>query len=137
MYGLYNSAAVETFYLKFIKRVLNVKQSTNTCMVYAETGRYPLSIIDIKVNMVKQWLKIVCSDQRKLIWIAYDNMVNATRPEKNWASHIKHLLYSTGFGFVWEQQSVNDTKQFIVTFKQRCKDIYTQTCFSEIEKSNR
>ena len=43
-------------------------------------------------------------------------MVNATRPEKNWASHIKHLLYSTGFGFVWEQQSVKDTKQFIVTF---------------------
>ena len=66
VYGLYNSAAVETFYLKFIKRVLNVKQSTNTCMVYAETGRYPLSI-DIKVNMVKQWLKIICSDQRKLI----------------------------------------------------------------------
>ena len=64
------SAAVETFYLKFIKSVLNVKQLTNTCMVYAETGRYPLSI-DIKVNMVKQWLKIVCSDQRKLIWIAY------------------------------------------------------------------
>ena len=136
VYGLYNSAAVETFYLKFLKRLLNVKQSTNTCMVYAETGRYPLSI-DIKVNMVKQWLKIVCSDQRKLIWIAYDNMVNATRHEKNWASHIKHLLYSTGFGFVWEQQSVNDTKQFVVTFKQRCKDIYTQTCFSEIEKSNR
>ena len=78
-------------------------------MVYAETGCYLLSI-DIKVNMVKQWLKIVCSDQRKLIWIAYDNMVNATRPEKKWASHIKHLLYSTGFGFVWEQQSVNDTK---------------------------
>ena len=121
MYGLYNSAAVETLYLKFIKRVLNVKQSTITCIVYAETGRYPLSI-DIKVYMVKQWLKIVCRDQRKLIWIAYDNMVNATRPEKNWASHIKHLLYSTGFGFVWEQQSVNDTKQFIVTFKQRCKD---------------
>ena len=88
VYGLYNSAAVETFYLKFIKRVLNVKQSTNTCMVYAETGSHPLSI-DIKVNMVKQWLKIVCSDQRKLIWIAYDNMVNATRPEKNWASHYK------------------------------------------------
>ena len=39
-------------------------------------------------------------------------MVNATRPEKNWASHIKHLLYSTGFGFVWKQQSVNDIQNF-------------------------
>ena len=71
------------------------------------------------------------------ITTTYDNMVNATRPEKNWASHKKHLLYSTGFGFVWEQHSVNDTKQFILTFKQRCKEIYTQTFFSEIEKSNR
>ena len=44
------------------------------------------------------------------------------------------MLYSTGFGFVWEQQSVNDTKQF----KERCRDIiYTHACFSEIEKSNR
>ena len=35
-------------------------------------------------------------------------------------------------------QSVNDTKQFIITFKQRCKDIiYTQTCLSEIEASIR
>ena len=25
-------------------------------------------------RMVKQWLKIVCSDQRKLISIAYDNI---------------------------------------------------------------
>ena len=74
---------------------------------------------------------------RKLMWIAYNNMVNSTKPVKNWASHIKHLLYSTGFGFVWEQQSINDTKQFIVTFKQRYQNIYTQTCFGEIEKSNR
>ena len=105
-------------------------------MVYAETGRYPLSI-DIKVNMVKRWLKIVCSDRIKLIWIAYHNMTNANKPLKNWASHIKQLLYSTCFGFVWDQQSVTDTKQFITLFRQRCKDIYIQTCFCEIEKSNR
>ena len=36
-----------------------------------------------------------------------------------------------------EQQSINDTQQFIVTFKQRCQDIYSQPCFSEIENSNR
>ena len=52
-------------------------------------------------------------------------MVNATRSVKNCASHIKQLLYSTGDEFVWEQQSVNETKQFIITLiKQRCQDIY-------------
>ena len=43
-------------------------------------------------NVHNQWLKIVCSDERKLMWITYNNMVNATKPVKNWASHIKHLL---------------------------------------------
>ena len=64
-------------------------------------------------------------------------MTNANKPLKNFKEHIKQLLYSTGFGFVWDQQSVTDTKQFITIFKQRCKDIYIQTCFCEIEKSNR
>ena len=64
-------------------------------------------------------------------------MTSANKPLKNLASHIKQLLYRTGFGVVWDQQSVTDTKQFITLFRQRCKDIYIQTCFSEIEKSNR
>ena len=66
--------------------------------------------------MVKQWLKIVSRDQRQPLWMANSNMVNATRPVKNWTSQRKHWLRSTVFGFVWEHESVNDTKQFNITF---------------------
>ena len=33
-------------------------------------GQFPLSI-NIKENMMKQWLKIIHSDKEKIIWLAY------------------------------------------------------------------
>ena len=67
VYGMQNYSVVEKFYLKFLKRTLNVKMSTNSCMIYAETGRYPLAIY-IKVSMITQWINIVHSSDDKLIW---------------------------------------------------------------------
>ena len=69
VYGINCVKSLETFYLKFLKSSLCVKRSTNTCMVLAETGQYPLTI-DIQLNMVKLWIKILTCDKDKLIWIA-------------------------------------------------------------------
>jgi len=44
-------------HLKFLKRLLNVNQSTCNAFVYGELGRYPLY-----VRIVKYWLKIQSSD---------------------------------------------------------------------------
>ena len=74
-------------------------------MIYAETGRYLLSI-DIKLNMIKQWLKIIRSDDNKLIRLVYCRMKDCSgrvSRRNNWVLNIKELLYSTGFGYVWEQ----------------------------------
>ena len=69
-------------------------------MTYAETGRYPL-LINIKVNMIKQWLKIIRSDDNKLIRLVYCSMKDCSvrvSKHNNWVLNIKELLYSTGFG---------------------------------------
>ena len=58
-------------------RALCVKRSTNTCMVLAKTGQYPLTV-DIQLNMVKLWIKILTCDKDQLIWIAYDSMLKGT-----------------------------------------------------------
>ena len=60
--------------------------STNTSMIYAETGRYPLTI-DIKVNMIKQWIKIIHSSEDRLIWQVYNSMKEsptAVNKRNNW-----------------------------------------------------
>ena len=52
IYGAENYAIIETFHLKFMKHILDVKSSTNSVMVYAETGRYPLAIY-VNMCMIK------------------------------------------------------------------------------------
>ncbi len=134
-----NYKALETFHLCFLKSSLNVKQSTNSCMVYAETGRFPLSI-DVNVNMVKFWLKIISSPTNRLIWITYSSMINGTVHTNKvncWTRQIKQLLCTTGFGYVWEEQAVYNEKLFLKLFEVRCKDMFRQKCLSEIESSNR
>ncbi len=134
-----NYKALETFHLNFIKNCLNVKPSTNTCMVYAETGRFPLSI-EINLQMVKFWLKTISSENNKLIWLSYTSMFNSTLHTNKvncWTRHVKHLLCTTGFGYVWEQQAVYNEKHFLILFEIRCKDMFKQKCLYEIECSNR
>ena len=68
-------------------------------------GQFPLSI-NVKVNVMKQWLKIIRCDKETLIWLAYHSMKIDTKQNKkrvNWATQIKRMLDNTGFGYIWEQ----------------------------------
>ena len=62
-YGAINE--IEAYHLQFMKRTLGVKVTTNSCVVYAETGRFPLHI-DINLCMIKYWIKILNSDVKKI-----------------------------------------------------------------------
>ena len=137
--GIQNCMVVETFYLKFLKKILKGKTSTNTCMIYAETGRYLLST-DTKLNMIKQWLTKICSDGNKLNRLVYCSMKDCSARvsrRNNSGLNNKVLLYSTRFGYIWEQQTVNNEYQFIREFKKRMHDMYVQQCFGEIRDSSR
>ena len=119
IWGIGNYTDIELFHLKFIKKTLHVKGSTNRCMLYAETGRFPLSV-DINIRIIKYWLKILDSDPNSYMCIVYKEMLNLQNNE--WIKHVKQLLRSSGFGYAWESQCVDDTKSFIKLFEQRCKD---------------
>ena len=99
--------------------------STNTSMIYAETGRYPLTI-DIKVSMIKQWIKIIHSSEDRLIWQLYNSMKEsptAVNKHNSWPMHIKDMLFTSGFRFIWEQQVVSNKERFLSCFKTRCQDM--------------
>ena len=139
VYGINCVKSLETFYLKFLKRALCVKRSTNTCMVLAETRQYPLAV-DIQLNMVKLWIKILTCDKDQLIWIAYDSMLKSKvhlSNSKCWTRKIQELLFRVGFGYIWENQMVPDVKKFLNMLKQRLQDIHIQECYSSIENNSR
>ena len=125
--------------LNILKIALCVKRSTNTCMVLAETGQYPLAF-DIRINMIKLWIKILTCDKDQLIWIAYDSMLKSKVHlcnNKCWSRRIKELLFLVGFGYILENQMVPDVRKFLNMLKQRLQDIHIQECYSSIKNNSR
>jgi hypothetical protein len=54
---------------------------------------------------------------------------------RTWASHIRELLFSYGFGYVWFAQGVGHEDNFIHLFKTRLQDCYLQVWKSKIDNS--
>ena len=54
-----------------------------------------------------------------------------------WIKYVKTLLCSSGFSGAWEQQLVHDERKFIKHFEQRCRDMYIQDGFNDIQSSSR
>ena len=124
IWGTANYDVIEKFYLKFLKQVLGVKATTNTCMIYAETGRHPMSIA-VQKSVIKYWLKVIQCEKKRLISIIYCKMKETMC---SWVCHVKDILCKYGFAEVWENQEVDNESRFIKLFEQRCADTYAQSC---------
>ena len=104
-------------------------------MIYAETGRFPLAS-DINLQIIKYWLKILRMENSFYVKLVYNEMFqNPTMHE--WIKYVKTLLCSSGFCGVWEQQLVHDERKFIKHFERRCRDMYIQDGFNDIQNSSR
>ena len=107
VWGVGNCGEIDKYFGGFLKKLLRVKQSTNTSMIYAETGSFALSV-SVKLSIVKYWLKVINSGDNQLIRIAYEGMRRDTSCAKcdNWALKVKTILNEYGFGSAWLNQSV-------------------------------
>ena len=130
---------LETIYLRYLKQVLGVRQTIPNAYIYGELGAYPL-YIDRYVRMVKYWLKVISSTNTSLIHVVYKHLKDDIENDanvNNWASKIKHILESNGFGYIWLQQCINTSDDsFIRILKQRLTDQYLQIWNDEIEKTS-
>ena len=75
-----------------MKRILGVKKSTNNCLIYAETGRYPFYVCIYK-RILRYWLKFTTTPEHRYISIIYHKLPVA------WSLFVKKLLYKYGFGY--------------------------------------
>ena len=135
VWGFGNIAEIEKCHLQFMKQTLKVKMTTNSCVVYAETWRFPLCVF-INMCMIKHWLKILNMNVKQLVHVAYREMFQHQK-QHAWIRHIKDLLCCHGFGNIWNDQSVMNEKVFLATFEQRLKDEFIQKSFSDIRNSDR
>jgi hypothetical protein len=128
---------IERVHLFAIKRLLNVSIITPTALIYCETGRYPL-YIQTHAKCLKYWLKITRMDEDRIPKLSYNMLLSLhCKNKRNWATDICYTLYRYGFGYVWENQGVEDVNRFILAFKQRLFDCHLQDLDSNIGSNER
>ena len=138
IWGFAEAKKVETVHLKFLKMILKVRKTTPSCIVYKECNVYPLYLTRL-FRVINFWLKIIKLDDNESLKMLYlsslvihDNTCINNAPSC-WAHHVRKILYTNGFGYVWENQHLGIDKNFSIIFKNRIIDSFWQTNSSEID----
>lgn len=126
---------IENVQNKFCKRLLKVSSSACNVAVLGELGRYPLSVCYMK-RCIVYWLKILQMDDTRYPKACYRMLYNLDSAGRiSWVTHVKHLLFKYGFGYVWIAQEVGNDLNFVSMFCQRLKDCAFQEWKSAISSS--
>ena len=117
LWGYQYNKKVESVHLNFCKRYCSLPQHTANVLVYGECGRLPLCIFYM-TQCIKYWLKLLRMDPNCYAHQSYKMLKSLDDAgQKSWASNIKHLLFSLGFGYLWIAQEVGNQAFFIKSFK--------------------
>jgi len=139
VWGFQPGKAVERLHVQFCKQLLCVQKNTHNDFVYGDLGRMPLQNIRC-YELVKFWLRILQSDNKKYIKIVYTMLYQdiLNKPNtKNWCSLLRDLLFALGFVDAWYLQSVGNNKLFLSLIMQRIQDQCLQNWRSRLDLSSR
>jgi len=106
---------IEKVHTVCMKRFLNVSIHCSNVTLYADTGRYPLSI-NHKLRCVKYWLRLLKLDKARIAKQAYEMLLSLYESKQcsdSWVADIRTLLLENGFGLVWLNKQVGNEKRFL------------------------
>ena len=129
------SKEIERLHLKFCKKILGVKSSTCTSILYSELNRYPL-YINRYSSIIKYLGKILSSNNLTISTVYNALLAQSDRGASNWCSNVKSLLFQYGFAYVWFNPHSVNLKTFHVLFKKRVIDEFTQNLDSSINNGS-
>ena len=94
IWGFHMAPNIEKVHLYFLKRILKVKMSAVTNMIYCELGRLPM-YIERQYRMVKYWIKIL-STENCILKNCYDEMYERScikkKDKQNWCCKIRDIF---------------------------------------------
>jgi hypothetical protein len=136
VWGSENCEILEQVQRKFCKHILSLKKSTPNCIVYGETGQYPLQIA-IKQRVVSYWAKVLTKTNpdtfvRRVYNILYQLYVRGLYTSA-WLDNVRLILCENGFGNIWTSQSFPNVEWLKQAVKLRLQDQFKQKWRNDIE----
>ena len=133
-----NLDIIERVQLKFLKRILHLKKSTPSYMVYGETGVMPLKV-EIQSKIVSYWSNLLEFNTGRLSSMIYNILYilfEQGKCKSKWLENVKNIVSSNGYANVWESQSCLNKNWFRASFKQKLKDQFLQRWESLLNSSS-
>ena len=137
--GFESIQMLEQIHTKFMKNILNMKNSTPNIMVYGEFGRFPLEI-QAKVRMIKYSSKISTDKHSKISFKMYLVLLYLHRNHIyscKWITCIENILQSIGLNYVWVNNHVNYVDWLCNEVKKRLQSQFLQKWYSDIDSSTK
>ena len=133
VWGAYFHECVDEVLIKFCRLQLGVSSKTPIPAILGECGKHSLGIY-CTLKCLKYWVKLIEMSDDNLLKSCYNMLlIHCNADRSNWLSNVKSLLYRYGFGFIWENQLVEDKKAFLDEFKTRLIDCTVQNWKSKME----
>lgn len=126
LWGMFDIHAIENIQTYACKRFLHTSLRSCNAAILGDLGRFPIKILAMK-RCISYWLRILKLPEDRYVKLCYNMlMLYDENGYENWATYIRTNLYSNGFGYVWESQSVQNEKMFLSEYVTRLKDQYLQ-----------
>jgi hypothetical protein len=136
IWGYEDLTLIERVHTDFLRKVTHLRKSTPLYILYAELGRYPLSIV-IKSRMINFWNKIITGNQSKISYRIYKYMQQIPNYESKWITGIKNILNETGRFDLWLEQDNIQSKSLKLTIKQILIDQNIQNWHNRLSQSTK
>jgi hypothetical protein len=127
---------IERVQLKFLKMLLGVKQSTASCAILAETGRYPLYIRS-RLKVLKFYFRIVLLNNYSVVKNVFLQLQMLDRlgfVKNNWVSSVKNIFIKLDLVHYYEM--INPPKGVVDKCMEEARtklnDDYSKLCLEDI-----
>ena len=132
IWGYLHYDVLEKIQRKWCRKFLGVPNHTTNEAVLGECGRLPIYFHTLK-RCIRFWLKLIELPDNRLPKQAYKMLHNLDNLGRHtWATSIKNILFSFGFGFVWLSQEVGNKELFLSSFEMRVTDLLKQQWFARL-----
>ena len=138
IWGTQPQDMLEIFYRKFILKIVYLRPSTPSCMVYGEVGKLPLQVT-IDKRLMSFWLRLLNKEESSLAHIVFmitHNLFVRYVYKAKWLCRVKHIVDNCGLSYLWLNQSMMDTNHAKQLIHTRIEEVALHNWYTDISTSS-